>query len=146
VRFHHVHLNTTDLDSVLDLPTLFPGARTQDLGLFAANTILVADELSLTFFGPSSGGIPETITPTDDHPIGHLAFSYPDLDRARARLEEAGVEIEGPTEERAPWGFRSFFVRGPDQVLLELVEADGDSADCFEPSGLTRCRPSRDGS
>jgi catechol 2,3-dioxygenase-like lactoylglutathione lyase family enzyme len=59
---------------------------------------------------------------TQGSPVDHIAFSYeniaPELDRMRA----AGVPIVQPIAERAD-GIKSFFITGPDQVLIEIVEA-----------------------
>jgi catechol 2,3-dioxygenase-like lactoylglutathione lyase family enzyme len=60
--------------------------------------------------------------PTDDRPLGHIAFSVGKLDAMFARTEQLGIGVVTPPE-RTTHGFRSFFVRGPDRVLLEFVEA-----------------------
>jgi hypothetical protein len=39
------------------------------------------------------------------------------------RLKKAGVEILDPIAMRPEYGFRSFFVTGPDKVVIEIVEA-----------------------
>ena len=65
-----------------------------------------------------------TLEPSRGSPIDHIAFSYEELDPVYARLESAGVEIVQPVEESTEFGFRSFFVNGPDGVLVEIVEAE----------------------
>ena len=46
-------------------------------------------------------------------------------------MKDAGVEIVRPIGNDAKYGVKSFFVRGPDKVLIEIVEAEavlgGDS-------------------
>jgi hypothetical protein len=44
------------------------------------------------------------------------------LDAMFVRTEQLGIGVVTPLE-RTEHGFRSFFVRGPDQVLIEFVEA-----------------------
>ncbi len=125
--FAHVHLLATDLEfatgwyrDVFDLTPLF-GEPMSFGGLFTRNNLPIDDVVSLEIFGDFSQ-TPAEPAPTDDRPHGHIAFAYRDLDRAFARLERAGLEIVDPIADRAPWGMRSFFVRGPDRVLLEIVE------------------------
>lgn len=63
------------------------------------------------------------LVPTDGRVIDHLAFSYPDIEPVFKRMKEAGVEIVRPIEEKPELKLKSFFVRGPDKILLEIVEA-----------------------
>jgi catechol 2,3-dioxygenase-like lactoylglutathione lyase family enzyme len=50
-------------------------------------------------------------------------FSYPELDPVFNRMTRAGVEIVRPIPVDPNHGHRSFFVRGPDRLLVEIVEA-----------------------
>lgn len=65
----------------------------------------------------------EEFEPTQGRVIDHIAFSYRDLDAAFERMKAAGVEIVEPIAERPEYDMRSFFVMGPDKVLIEIVEA-----------------------
>jgi hypothetical protein len=38
-------------------------------------------------------------------------------------LKKAGVQILEPIALRPDYGFKSFFVQGPDKVVIEIVEA-----------------------
>ena len=60
---------------------------------------------------------------TDGTGIDHLAFSFRDLDAAHTRVEAQGIAIEKETATDPVYGVRSFFVRSPEGVLVELVEA-----------------------
>ena len=62
-------------------------------------------------------------TPTDGRVIDHLAFSFRDIEPVFERMQAAGVEITDPIRERSEYKMKSFFVRGPDQILIEIVEA-----------------------
>jgi catechol 2,3-dioxygenase-like lactoylglutathione lyase family enzyme len=64
------------------------------------------------------------IQPTDGRGIDHLAFSFRDLDAALRRVEAAGVPIVRPIAVDPAYGVRSFFVRAPNGVLVELVKAN----------------------
>lgn len=59
---------------------------------------------------------------TDGRAIDHIAFSYRDIEPVFERMKAAGIEIVDPINERAEYAMKSFFVRGPDGVLVEIVE------------------------
>jgi catechol 2,3-dioxygenase-like lactoylglutathione lyase family enzyme len=56
-------------------------------------------------------------------PIDHIAFSYENIQPAFDRMRTAGVTIVEPIAMRPGVGLKSFFVQGPDSVLVEIVEA-----------------------
>jgi catechol 2,3-dioxygenase-like lactoylglutathione lyase family enzyme len=116
-QFQHVHLLSDDVDGtvawysqLLDLPA----GPNSGLG-----REIVVDRVSLFF---ASLPLPDAFVPTDDRSLGHLALSVTDLDRMRVRAGTLGVEIVSEPALRDE-GFRSFFVRAPQEVLLEFVEA-----------------------
>jgi catechol 2,3-dioxygenase-like lactoylglutathione lyase family enzyme len=115
--FQHVHFLTADLDAtvawysdLLGLPGNPPNGIGRDIPV---------DRVSLFFpsFPPVTGFVA-----SDDKPMGHIAFSVADLAAWRARADMLGLEVVAEPA-WADEGFRSFFVRGPDHVLLEFVEA-----------------------
>ena len=59
---------------------------------------------------------------TQGSPVDHVAFSYTNIAPEFERMKAAGVPIVQPIADR-PDGVKSFFVTGPDAVLLEIVEA-----------------------
>ena len=63
-----------------------------------------------------------TFPPTEGTSIDHVAFSVTDLKAAFALMERAGATIVHPPAKSAEYGFTSFFVRGPDGLLVEVVE------------------------
>jgi catechol 2,3-dioxygenase-like lactoylglutathione lyase family enzyme len=67
-------------------------------------------------------GIGELV-PTDGRAIDHLAFSYRDIAPVLERMSAAGVEIVKPIAYHPEYRMKSFFVRGPDKILIEIVEA-----------------------
>jgi catechol 2,3-dioxygenase-like lactoylglutathione lyase family enzyme len=64
------------------------------------------------------------IKPTDGAGIDHIAFSFANLDAALARVRAAGTPIERPVTIDPTYGTRSFFLRSPEGVLVEFVEAN----------------------
>ncbi|MCH8203992.1 MAG: VOC family protein [Candidatus Hydrogenedentes bacterium] len=61
--------------------------------------------------------------PTDGRVIDHIAFSYRDLGPVFERMKANGAEIVRPIAHDDRFNHVSFFVRGPDKVLIEIVEA-----------------------
>lgn len=61
--------------------------------------------------------------PTDGRVIDHIAFSFRDIEPVLKRIQADGVEIVSPIAHRDDVNHESFFVRGPDKVLIEIVEA-----------------------
>jgi catechol 2,3-dioxygenase-like lactoylglutathione lyase family enzyme len=63
------------------------------------------------------------IQPTRGRVVDHIAFSFRHIEPIFTRLKQAGLEIVDPIAARPEFGFKSFFVLGPDRVLVEIVEA-----------------------
>ena len=59
---------------------------------------------------------------TEGSPVDHVAFSYENIAPELERMRAAGVPIVRPIAER-PDGVKSFFITGPEAVLIEIVEA-----------------------
>jgi hypothetical protein len=55
--------------------------------------------------------------------IDHIAFSFREIEPVFERLNKAGVKIVEPLAIRDQYRLKSFFVLGPDNVLIEIVEA-----------------------
>ena len=64
-----------------------------------------------------------TLEPSEGSPVDHVSFSYEDINPVFDRLQADGVEIVKPITHNEEFGFRSFFVNGPDGLLVEIVEA-----------------------
>jgi catechol 2,3-dioxygenase-like lactoylglutathione lyase family enzyme len=60
---------------------------------------------------------------TRGSPIDHIAFSYENIQPVFERMRAAGLSIVEPVASRPGVGLKSFFVQGPDNVLIEVVEA-----------------------
>lgn len=68
-------------------------------------------------------GIDE-LQPSDGRAIDHIAFSYRDIGPVYDRMKADGVEIVRELQEDPELKARNFFVRGPDKVLVEIIEAE----------------------
>jgi catechol 2,3-dioxygenase-like lactoylglutathione lyase family enzyme len=63
------------------------------------------------------------IQPTDGAGIDHVAFAFTDLDAAYRRVKALGVPVVRPPAVDATYGLKDFFVRAPNGVLVEMVQA-----------------------
>ncbi|MGB3070596.1 MAG: VOC family protein [Ottowia sp.] len=99
------------------------------------------DGSAIAFFDLGDG---ETALPSPNTPawVNHLALkvgSLPSLERAKCRLEEAGVDVLGVTDH----GFvRSIYFMDPNGIRLELTVDVGDSN--VSKSDLMRARSALD--
>ena len=75
-------------------------------------------QLELTYNWPSADGTAETYT--GGRNFGHLAYAVDDIYATCQRLAEHGVAIHRP-----PRDGRMAFVRSPDGISVELLQAGG---------------------
>ncbi len=149
-RYNHVHLLTQDVNATRDwyidnlgakgekkhLPK--PGPAPADIDFsnpaswnYVWQTQIQVDGVTFNIFGmpdaPTFWWPAEPIRKfekTDGHVINHFAFSYPDIEPVFKRMKGDGVEIVKEIVWNDKLKMRSFFVRAPDGVLVEIVEAD----------------------
>lgn len=76
----------------------------------------------LELFEFDSGAKPAGRPEINSIGIQHIAFYVSDFDEVGKRLQLAGVEILNEPV-HLPNGARSFFVRDPDGIILELIES-----------------------
>lgn len=132
-RFEHLHLVVPDQRETsewfqrhLGISPLSPGGTS--LGVDNINLIITQiagpDAPNRPVWYPEAQ-YPEDIQIrlTDGTAIDHIAFSYPELAPVFDRMSRAGVEIVQPIQVHPEDGHRSFFVRGPAGLLIEVVEA-----------------------
>jgi len=128
-RFNHVHLVAKDASNAKQTAEWF---RT----LIAFEKPVVSGPISenLSVDGVLFATLPigarftprendGTLRKTEGTQLDHIAFSFRDLPAAYQRIRKQGVEIVQPMARDAEYGFRHFFVRAPNGVLVELVEA-----------------------
>jgi catechol 2,3-dioxygenase-like lactoylglutathione lyase family enzyme len=122
-RFRHAHFWTPDIDASVDwyvkLLGVAPLAPMADPKAAIVSNGLELDGVQLNFLTPS---MPIDYIEPDGQPIDHIAFSVPDLAAMFEHAQTLGVEIVSEPAQ-TELGFRSFFVRAPQQALVELVEA-----------------------
>jgi len=139
-RFGHVHLLAKDVNATTDWYVTHLGAVTRggpvpkpsDMSTVRAwSRSFRCDNVLFVVYGlPDYTPAPPWWTdapladtkPTDDRVIDHIAFSYRDIGPVFDRLKSAGIEIVSPIAEQETFKHKSFFIRGPDQVLIEIVE------------------------
>lgn len=138
-RFNHVHLLADDVNASTQWFTDRLGLegrarnrpRPDDPDRTWSNGV-TCDNVGIIIFGrglpghtpswwPPDLAPDEAYAPTQGRAIDHIAFSYRDIDSAFERMKKAGVTIVEPPGVR-PEGFRSFFVTGPEKLLVEIVE------------------------
>lgn len=142
-RFGHVHLFATDVNATtawyqthLGLKPRMPQSKKPagDMSTLAGiwMNVLPCDNVAIIVFGkpdiePPPPWWPDPplvdLQPTDGRPINHIAFSYRRIQPVLERMQAAGVEIVQPLAKDDRLGHRSFRVRGPDGVLIEIVES-----------------------
>lgn len=126
-RFNHIHVVADDarataqwFKAVLDYPGEVVSGPMR-------NENLVIDGVAFTVFPIGARFTPRendgTLRPTDGSHIDHIAFSFRDLDAALARVQGLGMKIERPMARDPEYGFRHFFLRAPNGVLVEMLEA-----------------------
>lgn len=145
-RFSHIHMIASDVNATaqwytenLGLPsrrrsrpkpedwTAFhrAGSRAWSSGFRMANASVAI--YNLPYYTPAPPWWPfEPLTelkPQRGRAIDHLAYSFRDIQPVFERMSNAGVEIVEPISVKQEYGMKSFFVMGPDNVVVEIVEA-----------------------
>lgn len=145
-RFEHIHLWATSVDQtakwfkdnlgiqgrVGPKPTITDHENILALQM----AFLQSDNVNLIIFGRPSfdsrwwpggsykkeDGPPGPFETTKGRAIDHIAFSYRDIAPVFERMKAAGVEIVAPIEKSKEFGHTSFFVMGPDKLVIEIVQ------------------------
>lgn len=127
-RLHHAHIFASDMDATISFYERFFGARVvSDEVLLGSRNVMVGlgdGRLNIYDQAPTN--------PTRSGGIHHLGIQVKDLPTLVERLKEGGVEMRKPIVEGE--GFRYVMVAAPDDVLLELFEAQSAS---MPPSATT---------
>jgi hypothetical protein len=64
----------------------------------------------------------ETVVETRGKPIDHIGYSTTDLEAEHARVLAAGIAIAEDISFKPSFGFRSFFMKSPKGIWVEMVE------------------------
>lgn len=112
-----------------------PSAPENRLGIFRflwSSQVSTDNDVAINIFAKPSddtinwwnyGPIDELVA-TDGRVINHIAFSFRDIEPVLERMKADGVEIVDGIKMREDFGFKSFFVRGPDKILIEILEEE----------------------
>lgn len=135
-RFEHVHLLASNIKATTDwfeknlsLKPIYKEALEWH-GLLL--NIIRVDNVNIIIFAKP---MPETEIPsltkdiwpkegfktTEETAIDHIAFSYETIEPVIDRLKSSRVEIVQEIKLNPIHGLRSFFIRGPDKILVEIV-------------------------
>ncbi|WP_375462292.1 VOC family protein [uncultured Enterovirga sp.] len=119
--FDHIHLRSLDPDAAGRFYTDHLGATLGDR--VETDKLL---RVTVTFPGLNIfiDRVPDGTTPAASRPhrgLEHFGLKVPDLDAAAAELKAKGIEFTLEPVEFRP-GLRIAFIRGPDDVAIELLE------------------------
>ena len=122
-RFNHFHHFCTDIHAAVQW-------YVDNLGLKAGvpveskpkMNVIRTDNINIVFHPKRPLPEGEDFEPTEGHVIDHVAFSFRDIAPAYERMEKNGVTIVRPIEKDEEFGHKSFYVLGPEKVLVEVVE------------------------
>ena len=122
--FDHIHLRSLDPDAAGRFYVDHLGARLADR--IETDKLL---RVAVAFSGLDIfiDRVPEGTTPAASRPhrgLEHFGLKVPDLDAAAVELKGKGIEFTLEPVEFRP-GLRIAFIRGPDDVSIELLERSG---------------------
>ncbi len=137
--FNHLHFSTNDVAAMagwferhlgMTFPAAATGPRPTDPAVRWGTSARI-DGVSVViiykdhYYAESEKRLPigRRLETTKGSPINHIAFSYANIQPVFERMRAAGVPIVEPMAMRPQHNLKSFFVQGPDNVLIEIVEA-----------------------
>ena len=126
-RFNHVHLLSTDRDETkawfVDNIGVTGSRRGSGFRVDNVGFILYPNDKTQRWYPPEAQELDE-LEATDGHSLDHVAFSFRNIEPIFERIKANGVEIVKPIAVDPAYQIKSFFVRGPDNLLVEVVEAN----------------------
>ena len=119
-RFDHIHLRAADPAAMAAFFTHLFGAEETPEGRPGRHILRLDGQMLL--IAPSNPDFPAGPGPSFPHlGLEHIGLGVDDLDAACAALRAKGAEITVGPMQAGP-GFRLAFVRGPEGVMVELLE------------------------
>lgn len=129
--FEHIHLLASDVDETMDWFKLHLGltpenesAQSWGNGLFKWN-ILHVDNINIMVNGRPNlerSWFPAKFKPTDGTAFDHIGFSFENIEPIFEQMKSTEVKIVQAIKIDPVNNLKSFFVRGPDGLLIEIVE------------------------
>ena len=136
-RFEHIHLLASNMEATtnwfrvnLGLITRFP----KPINFYGVlMNIFQVDNINIIIFAKPTPDteisfLTQDVWPkegfkaTDGTSIDHIAFSYESIEPVFKKMKSSGVEIVRNIKTDTAFGLSSFFVRGPDNLLIEIVK------------------------
>ncbi|WP_197482128.1 VOC family protein [Polaribacter atrinae] len=133
-RFEHIHLLSSDVDKTMNwfesnlgfLPVYKEAKQWQNNELRWKWNLLTVNNINIIVFGKpveeESWWSNEEIKPTDGSSIDHIGFSTENIEFLMKKMKSDGLDIVHNIKIDSIHGMKSFFVRGPDSLLVEIVE------------------------
>ena len=129
--FEHIHLLASNVDETMDwfkfhlgLSPVNESAQLWGTGLFKWNKLHV-DNINIMVNGrpvEERSWFPAKFKPTDGTALDHIGFSFENIEPVFEKMESAGAKIVTNIKVDSIHDAKSFFVRGPDYLLIEIVE------------------------
>ncbi|MCE2612448.1 VOC family protein [Flavobacteriaceae bacterium D16] len=129
--FEHIHLLAANVDETMDwfrshlgLIPEYNKAQPWPNNLFKWNVIHL-DNINITINGKpvmERTWFPAAFKPTDGTIFDHIGFSFEKIEPVFEKMKSEGVTIVKEIGIDPIQGVKSFFVRGPDRLLVEIVE------------------------
>lgn len=122
VRIHHVHLFASDLDaSITFYERWFGGEVLADEEYAGARNVMMrVGDGRFNFYDQPPRG-------RGRNAVHHIGIQTDDLPQLVAKMAAGGIEFRKPITGTPGVGY--VMAEGPDGVLLELFQADGDKLD-----------------
>ncbi|MCK8482267.1 VOC family protein [Psychroserpens algicola] len=133
-RFEHIHLLSSDVDKTMDWfkynlglnPVYEEAKQWQNNMLRWKWNLLTINNINIIVFGKpveeESWWSNEEIKPTDGSAIDHIGFSTENIEFLINKMRFDELDIVHDIKIDSIHGMKSFFVRGPDGLLVEIVE------------------------
>ena len=133
-RFEHIHLLSTDVDKTMNwfeshlgfIPEYKEAKQWQNNELRWKWNLITVNNINIIVFGKpveeESWWSNKEIKPTDGSAIDHIGFSTENIELLMNKMRSDGLDIVHDIKIDSIHGMKSFFVRGPDSLLIEIVE------------------------
>lgn len=133
-RFEHIHLLSSDVDKTMNwfeshlgfIPVYEEAKQWQNNELRWKWNLLTVNNINIIVFGKpveeESWWSNEEIKPTDGSSIDHIGFSTENIELLMKKMRSDRLDIVHDIKIDSIHGMKSFFVRGPDSLLVEIVE------------------------
>lgn len=137
--FEHIHLLASNVDDTMEwfkthlgLSPLYENAQEWSTGLFKWNQLNIGN-INIMINGKpveERSWFPTKFKQTDGTVFDHIAFSFIDIQSIYEQMKSDGVKIVKEID--SIQSMKSFFVRAPNELLIEIVEEKPISKGIYE--------------